>query len=131
MAETQGPETLTITLTGRAPVKVRKAEWPIVATAYDRDNPGNEPTRTSRLTIRQHADGRAIVYAVFTTDLEHVEDRRRGQLLDAGEDIGHAAHAVASDMVPDDRHADERAAEYAAWHDLAERLLADLPAESI
>lgn len=131
MADDRGPETLTITLTGRAPVKIRKAEWPIVATAYDQDNPGNDPTRTSRLTIRQHADGRAIVYAVFATAFEHEEDRRRGALLAPGDDLGAAAHAVASDMVPDDRHADERAAEYAAWHDLAELVLADLPAETI
>jgi len=52
---------LTITMTNRPPVTVDTDAWPIVARADDYDG----GTRTVyRLTVRQHADGRAVVYGV-------------------------------------------------------------------
>ena len=59
-------EHLTITLTGRAPVRIRKADWPIVAkaTAWNGEIEA-QADRHSQLIVRQHADGRAVVYGVF------------------------------------------------------------------
>ena len=51
-------KTCIIALTSRRPVTIFEAAWPIVS-----DVVGDEDGR-SRLTVRQHADGRSIVYAV-------------------------------------------------------------------
>jgi len=109
---------LTITLTGRAPVRVRKADWPIIASAEWHDGQVRaEASRIWRLTVRQHADGRTIVYGVYSTVLRGERDRRGGELLLPGEDIPAAAHRVAEHLGFDPR--------------LAEEVIADLPAEQI
>jgi hypothetical protein len=111
-------ETLTITLTGRAPVRVRKAEWPIVASAewHDGEVP-EQADRVWRLTVRQHADGRTVVYGVHETAYRGERDRRGGELLEAGADIPAAIHRVAERLGFDSR--------------LAEETIADLPAEEV
>jgi hypothetical protein len=113
-----GNEELTITLTGRPPVRIRKAEWPIVAQAVWHDGQaGGDWTRRQRLTVRQHEDGRAIVYGVFETVWQHERDRRGGELVEAGGDVAAAVHRVAEHLGFD------------AW--LAEECIADLPAEEL
>ena len=54
---TKSAEICTIALTGRRPVMFYDAEWPIVSDVDGEDG-------HSRLTVRQHSDGRSIVYAV-------------------------------------------------------------------
>lgn len=91
-------EKLTITLTDRAPVTIVKADWPIVATAKDWDNEHEcQANRTWRLTVRQHADGRAIVYGVYDSAWQHERDLRAGQLCDADANLAAAIREVASD----------------------------------
>jgi len=108
---------LTITLTDHVPVNIVKAEWPVIAKAKDDDaqQSGNEPFRTWRLTVRQHADGRTLIYGVYDTAWPNENDRRDGQLLPAGGDMVAAIHTVAEAI---------RAPEY-----LARACIADLPAE--
>ncbi len=82
----------TITLTNRAPVKIQEAEWPVIASAKDDSNatsnfrPDYEIDEYS-INVRQHADGRTIVYAVLSAAIAEWhqpaggESRRGGVLL--------------------------------------------------
>mgnify|MGYP000112006900 FL=1 len=111
-------EQLTITLTGRRPVRIKKAEWPIIAAADWHDGEVRwQADRVWRLTVRQHADGRAIVYGVHETAVQTEHDRRGGELLPPGADIPAAVYRVAENLGFD------------RW--LAERVIADLPAEEL
>lgn len=108
----------TITLTGRRPIKIREDEWPIFAEAkrgiggaYERDW-----TRSWRLVVRQHADGRAIVYWAYETRWQGEHDRRGGELLTAGADLGDAIRRVGETL---------------GNEDVIQDCLADLPAEDL
>jgi hypothetical protein len=83
-------EKLTITLTGRRPVTITKADWPIIARAVE--SPGDfvngtpvpdYEVDTHKMIVRQHADGRCIVYAILSgaTAWTGTEGRREGELL--------------------------------------------------
>lgn len=90
MTTSANNKTRTITLTGRAPVRIREDEWPVIASATER--PGSfhngTPVPDSEtdlyvLRVRQHADGRTLVYGVVdaATAWTHTEDWRGGELL--------------------------------------------------
>lgn len=119
----------TITLTGRPPVKIYEDEWPLVAEAKgdswrDRDYSRYEQASrqgeldTYSLRVRQHADGRAIVYGMLTgSNWTGTADRRGGKLLAAGADIASAIEEVGSDCgLPES---------------VVRECIADLPAEEI
>jgi hypothetical protein len=91
---------LTITLTGRPPVKITKDEWPVVASAEENWHDGREHESQSnrrrkyRLIVRQHKDGRTIVYATYSFSSnwqgESGRDVRGGELLTVtGADADH------------------------------------------
>jgi hypothetical protein len=84
-----------ITLTNRAPVRVLEAEWPVIARARATDNPRieSQANRHWWLTVREHIDGRAIVYAVFESCYPE-SDRAGGELLDADDDVAAAIRRV-------------------------------------
>jgi hypothetical protein len=90
-------DTLIITLTDRAPLRIRKAEWPVIARA-DAHN-GREydfqATRRWKLRVRQHADGRVVVYGVHETQWRGEHDRRAGELMGARGDVVAAIRRVA------------------------------------
>lgn len=54
-----------VNLTNRRPVKVRKAEWPRIA-YVDTFNGQHEcqANTVAKIIVRQHADGRAMVYGI-------------------------------------------------------------------
>lgn len=98
---------LTITLTGRKPVTITKEDWPVIASAGDKewDNQYEfQANRTAswKLTVRQHEDGRAIVYGVYSYTSqyqnEHSREVRGGELLDKDADIPVAIARVAEEM---------------------------------
>jgi len=66
----QEPRKRTITLTGRPPVRITESEWPILGRSYEAvDSCNGTPLPDYQrvrwtLTVRRHADGRAIVYGV-------------------------------------------------------------------
>jgi hypothetical protein len=107
--------TLIITITDHSPVNIVKADWPIKASASSDDatQPGNQPNREWKLKVRQHADGRSIVYGVYTTAWQNESDTRSGRIVEAGGDLIAAIHDVA-DLI--------------GAPELADRCIAKLPA---
>lgn len=115
MATKENPY-LTITLTSARPVKILKADWPIVAEATERGWDGEHEFQSFRSTkaairVRQHADGRAIVYGSYHHESQYQGERgvevRGGMLLDAGADIVAAIEEVAAglaDRIGDGHH---------------------------
>jgi len=98
---------LTITLTDRPPVKIVRDEWPVIASASDErwDNTYKfQANRTWewRITVRQHADRRTLVYAVYEYDTcyenEPDSDHRAGVFLSPDGDVIAAIQQVGSDM---------------------------------
>lgn len=104
-------KTRTITLTDRRPIKIREDEWPQIASATGDSYGGGDYARrqqalgqgecdTYALRVRQHADGRAIVYAVLDAAASAWgapaggEDFRGGELLAAGADLAAAIRRV-------------------------------------
>jgi hypothetical protein len=132
-------EKLTVTLTGRPPVKITKDDWPIIASAEDKQWDGQHECQANRTTIckvivRQHNDGRTLVYGIYTYSTcwqgEQSKDMRGGELLTvegaSDEEIGDvetiiaAIKRVAGEML--ERTGDE------AFSRLIHECIADLPA---
>lgn len=110
---------ITITLTRHRPVRINPEEWPIIASASDDDarEPGDKPNRVWKLKVRQHADGRAIVYGTYRTEFLGDSSRDGGKIVPPGADIVAAIYEVAEDMdFP---------------RTLAEACVADLPPEDL
>lgn len=85
----------TITLTGRAPVRIAEDQWPIIASAKRFDGQVEcQANHTWRLTVRQHTDGRTIVYGVYDSCYPG-EGARAGEVLAAGKDIPESIYRVA------------------------------------
>ena len=101
-------KTRIVTLTGRAPVEIVEADWPIVARAcsdtgndYLSQSDHSQADRASLLTryylmARRHADGRALVYAVVEGPGGTL---RHGDLLAAIHSPGAPALAIALRVV--------------------------------
>ena len=125
---------LTITLTGRPPVQVNKIDWPILSSAVEHDRYGmqigNEALEEEdwSLRVRQHADGRAIVYAIYIYNTIRTGGRdlqiRAGELLAAGGDVVKAIERTAKEM--DQRLADEGLAGAIIYRRLGNRCVAGL-----
>ena len=131
-AKNEVKDTLTVTLTGRRPVQIDKAEWPIVASADDdslshrgidyacyQEALARGEADRYRLKVRQHADGRTIVYGVLdaATAWTGNEDHRGGELLAPGADVAAAIRRVGEECGLPDR--------------VIRDCVADLPAEKI
>lgn len=111
-------DTLTITLFDRKPVTVVKEDWPIVARADEHDGQVEwEATRQHKLIVRQHSDGRAVVYGIHSTKWRNEKDRRGGLLVESAEQIEAVIMEVAERL------------DFDPW--LAQQCIADLPAEEL
>jgi len=117
-------KTRTITLTNRPPVEIDEDAWPVIASGSWWDSKiERDWNRRYSLKVRQHSDGRTIVYGTYQTRWEGERDARAGRLLQradllAGvEDIVDAIRGVAADLGAPDV--------------LVRETIADLPAERI
>lgn len=129
---------LTITLTDRRPVRIDRADWPILARGADKEFDNQyefQANHISRwaLQVRQHADGRAVVYAVYTHDTSNGDDSRSyrvrgGVLLTPSDDLPAAVRRV-GEWARAQEHAYEEDA--ARWEGVIRDCIADLPAEDI
>lgn len=107
-------KTRTITLTNRPPVRIREDQWPQIAQAKRWDNQyESQAIRTWALRVRQHEDGRTIVYGAYDSRYAGEHGRRAGELLDAGADIAASIRRVG---------------EHAGCDDCIDDCIADLPA---
>lgn len=88
-------KTRIITLTGRAPVKIVEDDWPVIASAKD-DSYSGDPSRWQqairqsqcdeyKLSVRQHADGRVIVYGVLSAAIKEWHQPAGGESWRGGE----------------------------------------------
>jgi hypothetical protein len=113
------PKRRVITLTDRAPVRIVEVEWPVIAKARATDNPRIQSQANRRwwLTVRAHADGRAIVYGVFDSCYPGEADRAGGELVAADDNVATAIRRVGEHV---------RCSEV-----LIDECIADLPAENL
>lgn len=131
--------TRTITLTGRPPVTIDEDTWPVLAEARESVHDGEVRSQANEESswvakVRQHADGRAIVYGVYQHDTawrgRQNIDIREGAMLDAGctpQEICDTIRAVCDDIA-DREHAGDDAKR---WQTLAADCIADMPAEEL
>ncbi|MCA9180563.1 MAG: hypothetical protein KDA51_03900 [Planctomycetales bacterium] len=121
----------TITLTGRPPVRISDDNWPTLASASDKDWDNEYEFQANRITkwfigVRQHRDGRAIVYATYSYSTnwqgERDASKKCGQMLDAGSSIDDIIRAI--EYVCDDMGAGGDG----KWDELKAECIADLPA---
>ena len=137
MTTTSSSKTRTITLTGRPPVKVKEDDWPFVASASYHEYDGQYDFQASThsrglLKVREHADGRIIVYATASYDTafqnESGWNRKAGELLPADCDQPamiaaiRRVHATMMASMPSDTE---------LYAPLVDECIADLPAEEI
>ena len=127
----------TITLTGRPPVSISDENWPLIASASDKVFDGEyefQANRTSKyfIGIRQHRDGRAIVYATYSysTNWQGERDcnKKCGKLLAEGstiDDILGVIGEVISDIAGGYSEYDE------TWSRLKAECIANLPVEEL
>lgn len=137
MAQQNNPK-LTITLTGRKSVTITKDDWPVVASASEKEYDNEyefqaNQTAIFKLTVRQHADGRALVYGVYTYETNYPGSHNRyvrgGELLDKDADLPEAIHRVAAEL--ELRMPDGEQWSKGYWPRLAHECTADLPAVEI
>jgi len=123
---------LTIPLTGRRPVSLSPAEWPIVAESWYYDYDGQYDFQSFRhwrgsLRARRHSDGRLIVYASRSFESAYQGERNTsevaGVLRPSGADLEEGLAQVFASIPEDDEHR--------SWRGLLEEALASIAAEEI
>ena len=129
-------KTRTITMTGRPPVKIREDQWPITAHGEYSDHDNQYDFQANRkwqcdIRVRQHADGRAIVYGVYDYDTAFQNERgvcaKAGELLDSADEIIAAIYSVGTALMSATEGHDFGGHISAAMRDA----IADLPAEEL
>jgi hypothetical protein len=85
-----------ITLTDAAPVNIPELDWPVIAFGQFSDHDNQYEFQANRkwlaeIKVRQHADGRSIVYGCYLYTSQFQGERgietRAGVLLDPGADL--------------------------------------------
>ena len=135
----------TITLTGRPPVVITVENWPLIASASDKEFDNQHEFQANRISkwfigVRQHqdgdsahADGRYIVYATYSyeSDLrgERCYSAKNGLILDnaSDEDICNAIQQVALAMACEECNSEDGE----RWKTLASGCIADMPAQEL
>ena len=127
---------MTITLTDHTPVRINKYQWPLISTSGYRDFDGPHEHQANRVSkwsikVRQHKDGRAIVYAVYTYSTVLKDERtynvRGGELLATSSDLTGAIRRVA-DWMKSQEHSPADAGR-SRWGLLMEKCINRLPAQ--
>lgn len=113
-----------ITLSDASPVKIDPEVWPVIASADDHDGAVKVQANTEWLVrVRQHADGRRIVYGYKRAgnggQYRGFRDAHPGYLLDAGADESETIRAI------------RRVAGAIGRDDLGADCIGDLPAREI
>jgi len=130
--------TRTITLSGRPPVRIDEDNWPTLASASDSNHDGQVECQANTkwswwVRVRQHADGRTIVYAGYDYETAWMGKRdyraRAGELLPIYDTdvvcrtICEVCELIATTEADQDHSA--------RWATLAAECIADMPAEEL
>jgi hypothetical protein len=100
-------KTRIITMTDAPPVRIREDQWPVIAhgaySAHDNEHEFQANRRWSTaIRVREHQDGRRIVYGVYDYSSQYRGDRdvtlRAGVRLDADGDVVAAIREVAATL---------------------------------
>ena len=93
-------EKRTITLTNRPPIRISEADWPVIAKADWHDGREYEcdANRKYQIRVRQHENGRQIIYATYSTNYQGERDRRCGLMLDGDQPTVNAINAIAEQI---------------------------------
>lgn len=118
MTTTNDDDKITVPMSERRPMRISKAEWPRIARVSDHD--GEVECQANRrwwINVRQHSDGRTLVYGGMSSNWRGERDREGGFLL-----------------APDEARDDEtlvrtirRVAGIIGRDDLAQGCISDLP----
>lgn len=136
MTAQQNNPYLTITLTDRPPVKIKKEEWPIIAESSDKQFDGQSEfqanrTSTWKLKVRQHEDGRALVYGIYSHDTDWQDEHnyyvRGGELVEQSGDLAAGVRRVGEWMAQQEQAEDDES----RWESIINACIADLPAQDI
>jgi len=128
----------TITITGRPPVSIAEANWPVLASAREKDYDNEHEFQANRtevvaINVRQHTDGRALVYATakYSTawQSERDDSQREGVYLDTTETSIEAICSAIGEVC--DMMRAPRYLPADVWERLAAECIADLPAEEL
>jgi hypothetical protein len=120
----------TITLTDRAPVRIREDEWPEIARGDFSDGNHLDEYWKIYIRVRKHQDGRVIVYGTYdaSTSFDRDQHHRVGVVVGpADASVGHYIKLVASQMV--DRVQDSQ--QHWNIRKVADDTVASLPVEDI
>jgi len=128
----------TITLTGRPPVSIKEEDWKTIASASDKEFDNQYECQANRTSnwfvgVRQHVDGRTIVYATYSYSSNWQNSRsysaKRGVLLEKPDEdaICSAIAEVCRDMSGAECDGEDNA----RWSTLSNECIADMPAEQL
>jgi hypothetical protein len=125
--------TKTIALTGKAPVKIRMADWPIIAHGRREDFDGHHRHQANQasnldIVVRQHFDGRSLVYGVYAYESNFERSlgslHRAGYVIEVGGDIAAAIQRVGADLIA-------RGVNVVTARDVVDECIANLPAQEL
>lgn len=130
---TETKKTINITMSDRPPVRIVEEDWPIIAEADDHDGQVRVQANTEwRIRVREHADGRRLVYG-------SVQAGNGGK--PAGWRGAAAGYLIDCRSIDTDKRLDaeseqtvraiRRVAGVIGRADLADECIADLPAEDL
>lgn len=129
----------TITMTDRPPVTISEEQWPLIATARETEHDGQVECQANRRSkwfvgVRQHDDGRAIVYATYSYSTHWQGERdygaKRGVMLPINSDVTSVIAAI-RDVCADISDAECADGDAGRWQTLAAECIADMPAEEV
>lgn len=126
----------TVTLTDRPPVRIREDQWPCIAHGTYECYDNQYRFQANRITdinirVRQHQDGRSIVYAVYDYTSNYQGESglsiKAGMLCDPGADLAQAIKEVGRVLTDrlNGRHLCDQVG------DVIADCIADLPAETL
>jgi hypothetical protein len=119
----------TITLTKANPVVIETDYWQIISSTSENISYKNGTSKWF-LAVRQHEDGRAIVYATYSrsdSDSKRSIFHKRGIVISPQKDIAEAIYEVSGQM-EECRHFDT---DGSMWSELAATCCAGLPIISL
>ena len=126
----------TITLTGKPPVRLEDDNWPLLASASDKAFEGEYEFQSFRkanwfVGVRQHDDGRTIVYAIYNYETAYCGERnysaKRGVLIAEKPDDDEICVTIAN-ICEDIATCEHRDGDESRWDTLRDECIANLPA---